>query len=79
MDDRASSGNRYISMRTWIFLTRHTIFFTCFFLLTYFLFLPEQGNAVIQRTNQDVRVTVVIHVHPSIDGVAKSSESIFIH
>lgn len=38
-------------------------------------FSPEKSNAVIQGADQDVRVTVSIHVHPSIDRVAESLEA----
>lgn len=41
--------------------------------------LPEQSDAVIQRTNQEVRVTVLIHVHTSTDGIAKGLEPTTTH
>lgn len=37
-------------------------------------FVPKQSHAVIQRANQDVGITVFIHVHPSVDGVAERVE-----
>ena len=48
-------------------------------LILFNLLLPEQGYAVVKRADQNVRITVAIYVHPSVDGVAEGLEFAIMH